>query len=94
MRKLIITTKLVYTLMRKIFVILLLPALLACNSKKNDSIVDSFKTKQLLTHKVFDVQNGANELMDPYSLAVVGNTLTLLNGRAPKNFTTIDITTG
>ena len=79
--------------MRKIFVILLLPAFWACNNK-NASIVDSFKTTQTLTHKVFDVQNGASELKDPYNLAVVGNTVTLLNVRASKNFTTIDITTG
>ena len=79
--------------MRKVFVILLLPVIWACNSKKNDSIVDSFKTIQSLTHKVFEVQNGS-ELMDPYNLVVVGNTVNLLNGRAPKYFTTIDITTG
>ena len=66
----------------------------ACNNNKNDSTVDSFKTNQLLTHKVFDVQNGTNELMDPYNFAVAGNTVTLLNFRAPKNFTTIDASTG
>ena len=79
--------------MRKIFAILLLSVLLSCNNK-NGSIADRFKTIQPLTHKVFEVQNGENELMDPYNLAVVGNTVTLLNSRAPKIFTTIDISTG
>ena len=81
--------------MKKIFIILLLSVILgACNNKKSTSIVESFKIKQLLTHKVFEVQNGANELMDPYNLVVVGNSVTLLNVRAPKIFTTVDISTG
>ena len=79
--------------MRKIFVILLLSLLWACNNKKNVSIVDSFKINQLLTHEVFDVQNGSEELRDPYSIAVSGNTITTWNPRSPDVFTTIDIAT-
>ena len=79
--------------MRKIFVILLLPVLWACNNKKYDSIVESFKTNQQLAHKIFDVQDAENELLDPYSIAVSGNTITTWNPRAPELFTTIDIAT-
>jgi len=81
--------------MKKIFVILSLSViLLACNNKKNGSIVDSFKTKQMLAHKVFEVQNGANELLNPYAIAISGNTMTTHNLMTPDVFTTIDIATG
>ncbi|MDR2909861.1 MAG: TolB-like 6-bladed beta-propeller domain-containing protein [Bacteroidales bacterium] len=80
--------------MRKIFVTSLLFIFWACNNNKNISIVDSFTTKQALTHKVFEVQNGANELLNPYSIAVSGNTMTTHNFRTPNIFTTIDIATG
>jgi len=80
--------------MRIILVTLLLFTLLSCNNKKNISIIDSFKTRQTLTHKVFDLQDAENSwLQNPYSLAVSCNTITAWNPRAPDVFTTIDITT-
>jgi len=72
----------------------LLSAFWACNNKKYDSIVDSFKSKQLLSHKVFDVENSENELLNPSSIAISGNTMTTLNIRTPDVFTTIDIASG
>ncbi|MDR2909949.1 MAG: TolB-like 6-bladed beta-propeller domain-containing protein [Bacteroidales bacterium] len=80
--------------MRKIFATFLLLVLFSCSNNKNISIVDSFKTTQSLTHKVFEVQNGANELLNPYSMAVSGNTLTTWSTNMPNVFTTIDIATG
>ena len=78
--------------MKKLFAImLLLPVLLACNNKNYDSIVEYFKTNQQLTHKVFDLQDAAEELLDPHSIVVSGNTMTTWNLRSPYLFTTIDI---
>ena len=78
--------------MRKIFIILLLSFLCACN-KKNASIIDSFKITQPITHKVFDLQNGSKDLLDPNSIAVSGNNITVWNLRAQSLFTTINIET-
>ena len=80
--------------MRKIVIILSLLVLWACSNPKDVSIVDRFKIVQPITHKVFDVQNGANELLNPFSVAVAGNTMTTTNAMSPNNFTTIDIATG
>ena len=79
--------------MRKIFTALPLLVLCSCNNNKEVSIVDSFKTTELLRHKVFDVQNGSEDLLNPFSIAVSGNTITACNPQAPYVFTTIDITT-
>ena len=77
--------------MKKIFIILSLSVLWACSNQKEVSIVDSFKTTQPLVHKVLEIENVANELLDPYSLAVSGNIINVYNPRSPKIFTTIDI---
>ena len=72
---------------------LLLPILWACNNKKYDSIVEYFKTNQQLTHIVFDLQDAENELLDPNSIAISGNTIITWNPGSPKIFTTINIAT-
>jgi len=77
--------------MNKIFIILSLSVLWACSNQKEVSIVDSFKTTQPLVHKVLEIENVANELLDPYSLAVSGNIINVCNPRSPKIFATIDI---
>ena len=80
--------------MKKIFLALSLSVtLLSCNNK-NGSITDRFKTTQLLTHKVFDVQNAETELLNPIAIAISGNTMTTRNSMTPDVFTTIDIATG
>ena len=79
--------------MRKILLIFLLPVLWACNNNKDVSIVNSFKINQPLTHNFFDVENSENELLNPSSIAVSGNTMTTWNLMTPNVFTTIDIAT-
>ena len=81
--------------MRKILIIILpLLVLWACNNPKDVSIVDRFKTIQPIAHKVFNTQNGADELLNPNNLVIVGNTMTTNNLQSPKIFTSIDIVTG
>ena len=80
--------------MKKLFVIIFLSVTLGACNNKNFSIADKFKTIQPLTHKVFEVQNGANELLNPIAIAISGNTLTTQNSMTPDVFTTIDIATG
>ena len=81
--------------MRKIFIVILLSILLACNNSEDVPIVDLFKTTQPIIHKIFDVQNGLPEFLAPFHLEITGNTMTIRNlFMSEKMFTTIDIATG